>query len=119
MKKIGIPKLKLSKASLKRMDWSRVNLRKLNGLTIISLLSYFNILVLIPLFFARKSSFAQFHARQGLALLTLTVLFSFSFYFSFLPWLFAVLIVACFIIGVLNVVTGHERPLPIIGKLAK
>lgn len=114
--KIKKIKIKAPKLNLKKLDWSKLNLRKFNGLTLVSILSYLNILVFIPLLFARKSPFAQFHAKQGLALLMLTVIFSFTFYLPLIPWFFLIFIVICIIIGIVNVITGHERPLPLIGK---
>lgn len=109
-------KIKLPKVNLKRLDWSKLNLRKFNWLTFVSVLAYLNILVLITLVFARKSRFAQFHARQGLALLILTVIFGFTFYLPVLPWLLGLFIAICIIIGIINVITGHERLMPIVGK---
>jgi len=116
MTPLEVPKVKLP--DIKNLNWSKLNLRRLNWLTIITLLSYLNILVLIPLFFMKKSDFAQYHARQGLALLVLTVLFSFTFYLPLIPWIFAILILVCLLVGVANVVRGLERPLPLVGKLA-
>jgi hypothetical protein len=107
------------KISLKKFDWSKLNLRKLNWVTVAALLAYFNILLLIPLFCCKKSKFIQFHVRQGIALLVVTVLFFFSFFVTFLPIILGLFIVVCFIIGIINVITGHERYLPLIGKLAK
>ena len=118
MKKVAKLKINLPKVNLKKIDWSRWNFRKLNWLTVVSILSYLNVLFFIPLFFARKSKFAQFHARQGMVLFIFTVIFSFSLYLPLLPWIMAVFLVVCLLIGIINVVTGHERKLPIIGKLA-
>jgi len=118
MKKAAKLKISLPKVSLGKIDWSKWNFRKLNWLTVVSILSYLNILFVIPLFFARKSKFAQFHARQGMVLFVFTVVFSFSLYLPLLPWILAVFLVASLLIGIINVVTGHERKLPIIGKLA-
>lgn len=114
MNKILSPKI-----NLKSMDWSKWNFRKFNMMTILGILSYLNILVIIPALFGRKSPFVQFHVRQGIALLIVTVIFSFSFYVPILPILLALFIVICIIIGVINVLIGRERPLPIIGKWAK
>lgn len=119
MGKLPLSSINLPKINLKKLDWSKINLRKFNWLTVSALLSYFNILLLIPLFFSKKSSFVQFHVRQGMALLIVTVIFSFSFYIPILPILLALFIFVCFIIGIINVITGRERPLPFIGRFAK
>ncbi len=108
-----IPKIKIAK-----LDWSKLNLRKVNSMTILAILSYLYILVIIPIIFGSKKPFIQYHTRQGMALLIVWVLFAFSFYLPVAPWIFALFIVVCIIVGIINVVTGHERPLPLIGKLA-
>jgi uncharacterized membrane protein len=119
MKKISVPKVKLPQIKLKKLDMSKINLRKFNWITVAGILAYLNILVLIPFFFVRKSPFVQYHVRQGLALLVVTVIFSFTFYLPLIPWIFAIFILICLIVGIANVATGRERPLPLIGKLAK
>lgn len=115
-KKINI---KMPAIKMKSIDWSKWNFRKFNWLTIVALLSYLNILVFIPLLFVRKSPFVQFHARQGLALFITTGIFLFSFYVLVLPWLCALFVLVCIIIGIMNVFRGLERPLPLIGRFAK
>jgi uncharacterized membrane protein len=111
---INLPKFKWPKCSLKGLNCKSCNLSKVCGVV-----SYLFILVLMPLLFCRKNSFVQFHAKQGLTLLFVWVVFSFSFYIAYLPFLFAVLILAWLIIGIINVAKGLERPLPLIGKLIK
>jgi len=111
--KITLPKIKLSK-----LDWSKINLRKVNGVTILAILSYLYILVLIPIIFGSKKPFIQYHTRQGMALLVLWVVFAFSFFVPILPWIVGLYILVCIVVGIINVVTGHERELPLIGKLA-
>jgi len=111
--KISLPKIKLSK-----LDWSKINLRKVNTTTVLAILSYLYVLVLIPIIFGSKKPFIQYHTRQGMALLIVWVLFAFSFHLPLAPWIIALFIVVCIIVGIINVVTGHERPLPLIGKLA-
>jgi hypothetical protein len=114
-----VNKVVLPKIKIKKLDISKINLRKINLVTVMGILSYVHILVLIPLFFARKSPFVQFHVRQGIALLFVWVLFSFSFYVLFLPWIFALLILFLMFCGIVNVITGKERILPIVGGLTK
>ena len=105
-------KLKLPKLRLPRV-------RHLNKWTILALLSYFNILVLIPFFLGKKNSFVAYHSRQGLALFLFTAIGMFSFYLPYLPWLVILYVLVCFIYGLVNVLTSHEKPIPFIGKLAQ
>jgi uncharacterized membrane protein len=118
MGKLSPSTIKIPKVNLKKIDWSKLNLRKVNSMTILAILAYLYILVLIPIIFGSKKPFIQYHARQGMALLIVWVLFAFSFYLPLAPWIIALFIVVCIIVGIINVVTGHERPLPLIGKLA-
>lgn len=112
--------MKLDFSKLKQIPEriKKINIRKFNWLTILTLLSYFNILVLIPFFGLRKSQFGEYHARQGLALLAVWVIGGFSFYLPVLPYLFAFFILICMVYGIVNVFLGRERHLPLIGKLA-
>jgi uncharacterized membrane protein len=129
MNKIALPKIKLPKLKknaekaekkiAEAADISKINVRKFNWLTVAAILSYLNVLVFIPLFFCRKSEFAQFHAKQGIILLIVWVLFYFSFYFPVVPYVFALIILIYTLIGVINVITGKRRKLPFIGKFAK
>lgn len=100
-------------------------------------IAYLGILCLIPLFAAKESKFAQYHARQGLtncvlmiayeivvaiinAVLTATatwgtiVLFgTIGSILNFLSLFFVVLA----IIGIVNAVKGECKELPLIGKI--
>lgn len=114
----GIKKVKIPKLKLGTLDWSKINLRKFNWITVLALLCYMPVLVLIPLLAGRKSSFVQYHVRQGVLLHFVWLLFIFSFYISILPWILAFYLIITIIVGIVNVVTGHERPIPIIGKIA-
>lgn len=80
---------------------------------------YLYILVLIPLLFQRKDEFVQYHARQGLALLMVWVVFSFSFYLPVLPWILFLYILFNFITGIINVIRGRKNPLPLIGRFTE
>ncbi len=108
-----------SKFKLKAPDMSKINLRKVNGVTILGILCYLHVLVLIPLVFGRKSLFVQFHVRQGVALLFVWVVFALSFYIPLFPWVFFIYLVVAIIIGIGNVIRGRERVLLILGKYVK
>lgn len=95
-------------------------------------LAYMGILVLIPIFAAKESKFARYHARQGLILLIVEMIFSVFYwmlslivlstswrlYFivkiaGMVNYVFLVLAV----IGVSNAVSGRVKKLPVIGNV--
>ncbi len=95
-------------------------------------LAYFGPLCFIPMFAAKDSKFARFHANQGLVLLlacvawtiassilnAIIIAISWRLYFltsiiSFLSIVFAILA----IIGIINAANGKAKELPIIGKI--
>ena len=95
------------------------------------ILAYFGPLVLIPIFAAKQSKFARFHANQGLVLLLASIVYSIAYgilssiilaiswrlYFitSILSLVSIVFFVLC-IIGIINAANGRAKELPIIGK---
>lgn len=110
-----------------------------------SVLSYIGILVLIPVFAAKNSKFARFHANQGLVLLitetlynvcrfiinilfrvisaiVISISYKLSFILGFLGLISTILslvnfvFIAFLIIGIANVANGRAKELPIIGK---
>lgn len=94
----------------------------------VSILSYIGILFLVPLLAAPKSPFAQFHARQGMVLFIAEIILWIVFYgltfvtlglMWFLLWVPWVCAVIWSIIGIVNVVNGEEKELPLIGGLIK
>ncbi len=103
-----------------------------------AILAYLGILVLVPIFAAKDSKFARFHANQGLVLFVAEIAFSivYSILLSILSnllfstgslgvwgilttllgllWLvFPVLA----IIGIINAVNGRMKELPVIGSI--
>ena len=90
-----------------------------------AILSYLNILVLVPLLMAKESKYARFHANQGLALLiSFVVLFACSFVLKFMTAgilgfvsvIISLIYVVYIIIGVVNAATGKAKELPLIGN---
>lgn len=101
------------------------------------ILSYVGVLCLIPLFGAKNSPFAQYHAKQGFTVAVIsmgwTILkpilraiflsISWSFYYAMLtPLSLITIAVSIFtlvvsIIGVVNVCKGECKELPLIGKI--
>jgi len=88
-----------------------------------SILAYLGILVLIPIFAAKTSKYAKYHANQGLVLFI--VEFAFSIVSNILLGISAVFaifsllyfaILALVIIGIINASSGKAKELPVIGK---
>ncbi len=98
---------------------------------LMGVLAYLSILVLVPIFAAKDSRFARFHANQGLVLLIAdfaygivsVILGAISVWFGVVGLLLASLLdlvnlvfLALTIIGIVNVVKYEEKELPLIGK---
>ncbi len=105
---------------------------------VMALLSYFGILVLIPIFAAKHSPFVRYHANQGVVLLLGMIGYSiadgivtailrailykglglwsiYSMCSSILNLLYVGFTILA-IIGIINVLNGRAKDLPIIGK---
>jgi len=90
---------------------------------VMAILAYFGLLVLIPLFAAKESPFARFHANQGLILLIAgfviwlvsTVLTFVSPFLGIISLLNIVILVFA-IIGIINAAKGEMKELPLVGK---
>lgn len=95
-------------------------------------LAYLSWLVLIPIFAAKDSRFARFHANQGLVLLIASAIFgvarwilseillaiSWRLYFvTIIISLFGLVFLALAIIGIVNAATGKAKELPVIGQI--
>jgi len=111
-------KIRLPKIKFKAPDMSKLNLRKVNWITVSGILCYLHVLVIIPFLFNRKSAFVQYHARQGVALLFVWIILAESFRLPLLPWIFFIYLVDAIVLGIINVARGRERPVPLIGKWA-
>ena len=92
-----------------------------------AILAYISWLVLIPLFAAKDSRFARFHCNQGIVLaiaeIIVWIIFGFLGRIPLIGWLFSVIdglfSLVCFgfaVIGILNVLNGKAKELPIVGK---
>ena len=95
---------------------------------VMGVLAYLFVLVLIPLFAAKNSPFARFHANQGLILFVAELaLWVISALLGGIPVLGTIITicvnildVALFvlmILGIVNVVSGKAKDLPLIGKI--
>lgn len=99
---------------------------------VMAILSYFSWLVLVPIFAAKDSEYAQFHANQGLVL-ALTeivwwiaegvvsgVIHAISWKLDFLLRPLSIvnlLFLTLMIYGIVNAATGKGKELPVIGKI--
>ena len=103
---------------------------------VFAILAYLGILVLVPIFAAKDSKFARFHANQGLILVICSVAYGIAYgilsaiLFSIFPWylwkipslictllsLASLVFLAAAIVGIVNAAQGQEKELPFIGK---
>ena len=99
---------------------------------LMGILSYCWLLVLVPIFAAKESKFAKFHANQGIVLCILWVAYGIvnailSAIFYAISWrlgslmgtlmgLVYIVIAILAILGIVNAVKGEKKELPLIGK---
>ena len=88
-------------------------------------LAYLSILCLIPLFAAKTSPFAQFHAKQGLVLLladivlrVIDMVLPFDMV-GLVTMLAGIAIFILAIIGIVNAWQGKMWSMPVVGDIAK
>ncbi len=115
--KFALPKISLPKFNFKL----QANFKSPKALEMtMGILAYIPVLFIVPIIYNLiiKNATLDFHIRQGLSTLILYVLGLFSFFLSPLPILFILMILVAIVIGIVNVVFGREKPLPLIGKLA-
>lgn len=87
----------------------------------IAVLCYFGILLLIPFLMKPESRFVRFHSNQGLVLLILGIACGIVSIIPILGWLVSLVVgifsFICWILGIVNVLSGKMKPLPIIGSI--
>lgn len=97
------------------------------------ILAYFGPLCFIPMFAAKGSKFARFHANQGLILLiacaayyiagailsAILLAISWRLYFisAIIYWVAAVFFTVLAVLGIINAAKGRAKELPLIGKI--
>lgn len=85
----------------------------------LALLAYLNVLLLIPLFAAKGNRFVLYHANQGLLLLVTQAVCGVVTKIPFIGFVGNVGLTGCFllmILGLVAVVQGQVKPLPLIGQ---
>ena len=121
--KMDVNELMKSDDLTKNYDIQDINANKSMGI-----LSYLWILVLVPIFTAKESKFAMFHAEQGITLaiaatiiMVLAIIFGLipvvGFVFGIIFWLIDLAILVLAIIGIVNAANGQAKELPLIGKI--
>ena len=86
---------------------------------LVAALSYLGILVLIPLFLARKSPFAQEHAKQGLILLIVHIVGIFVYWIPLIGQLIWLVVVIANIVALVKCLMGEFWEIPLIGEYRK
>ena len=88
----------------------------------LAILSYIGLLFLVPLLVDKDNDFRQFHAKQGMVLFFGELITPLVMIIPFLGWLVGVAMyvswVILAVIGILNVVNGKKKELPVIGEFA-
>ena len=80
-------------------------------------LSYFGALFILPFFFCRDDGFAQFHAKQGLALFLACIICKAIASIFGLAWVVNIVRIYFIYKGVRNVLEGKQEALPYIGTI--
>ena len=94
---------------------------------IMAVFAYLWILIIIPFLTEAKSDpFVKYHLKQGLALLIFEIIgWVATFILGWIPiigwliiWLWWLVSLVLVLVGIMNVVNGHEKELPLIGHYA-
>jgi len=96
--------------------------KKIDDNKVIAILSYIGVLCLIPLLMKKDDKFVFFHAKQGLVLFIVEIITYFVLMIPILGWIIApiasLIWLVLSIIGIVNVLGGEMKELPILGKYA-
>lgn len=87
---------------------------------IYAVLAYLGVLVLIPVFFAKESKFARFHANQGLVLFLIEIIAIPVLGIIFKGWILKIISAICLVfavMGIIYAVQGKAKELPLIGNI--
>lgn len=88
-------------------------------------LSYLWILSVIILLVKKDSPYAHYHAKQGSALFIISIITTFIDAFmpyaviGFVLWIVQMGVWVLVIVGIINVLNGRKKPLPIIGAMVE
>ena len=99
---------------------------------VMGILAYLGFLCLVPIFAAKNSPYARFHANQGLVLFIAEIAYGIVYgilavVFAFIPvigliviallGLASIVFVVFLVIGIMNACSGEPKKLPIIGGI--
>lgn len=96
----------------------------INNNKVFAILAYFGILFVVPLLAAPQSKFARYHANQGCVLFILAFAWAIvTIILLFIPVLGGIIsalgslvVIALFVIGIINASNGKAKELPVIGQ---
>lgn len=87
-------------------------------------LCYLSIFIVVPVFTAKDSRFVRFHISQGMTILTIDLalnliskLVSSFGIISFIIDIAHIVLFALMVIGIMNVIKGRAKELPLVGKI--
>ncbi|MBQ8148720.1 MAG: hypothetical protein IJ040_08040 [Lachnospiraceae bacterium] len=97
---------------------------------IFAIISYINLLFLVPIFAAKDSAFAKFHANQGLVLFIVTFIVNvingticgllgalhLGWLASIVGPIVGMVMVAFMVVGIINAAKGVAKELPLFGR---
>lgn len=99
---------------------------------LVAAMAYLSILVVVPFFMERKTQFVRYHLGQGATLFAVEILYGILYQLLavtvlMISWRLYLIVrivgYAAFVfpvlsvIGIINVVNGQEKALPVIGKI--
>ena len=96
---------------------------------VMGILAYIGILVLVPIFAAKDSKFARFHANQGLVLaifeaasylifsVILSMIPKIGWLFGVIGWIISVGLLVLAVLGIVAAARGQAKELPIVGQI--
>lgn len=89
----------------------------------IAWLSYLGLLVIIPILLQKDNPYTKYHIKQGVALLIVSVIWNvvwmvpfIGFVLGYIGW---IVLIVFTVIGIINALSGKEKPLPLIDGIAK
>ncbi len=90
---------------------------------LMGVLAYLGILVIVSYLVAKDDPFVKFHIKQGLVLLSIEfiawILSMIIWPIWMFFWLIKLAVFVLLIIGIVNVIGGQEKKLPLVGDYAR
>ena len=90
---------------------------------VMGILAYLGILVIVPFIVSKDDPFVKFHVKQGFVLLSIEVIVWILGSVVWGLWMLLSLVnlavVILSIVGIVNVVQGQEKKLPIVGDFSR